>query len=375
MKKAIITRIKKATLSFLYEDDELTEIIPVEDDDLGNIYVGRVENIVHKINACFVNIGFEKPHYLNDLENINLVTANKFNNGSYVLVQLHKGPKKDKPGSVTSYIELNGKHTVMKLGKSGVGISRKVTNHEDKLRLKKLGNRYLRVGYGLVFRTSAKDASDAEIEKDIDKLYALFEDIRVKAAHLSKQGIVYETPRQYLDRIRGDVEVVTDDDRVYATCSSEGINIEKYTGTISLARLYRLERIIEKALLRRVYLKSGANIMIQDTEAMTVIDINSAKAITGGKRGKGIFEINQEAAKEILRQIRIRNISGIIMIDFVNMTSESQRNKIIELLEDLARYDYAKIVVYGFTRLGILEMSRKRIRTNLAEYMAEKDKR
>ena len=379
-KKYIITEFNNVLCGFLTEDGKPTEIRCYEEESiLGNIYVGRVSNIVKNINAAFVDIKKGLSCYY-PLEEF---TGDKLRIGDLITVQINKEPIKTKQPSVTTKISLTGEYVVVHQDET-IGVSTKIVSEEKRSLLKTIFTKAVEdfnskkkseVSFGGIIRTKGADVSEELIYEETIKLLCKLDEIIYRSKYATGYSCMYEKTPGYLQDIDGFlrdkdcIKVITDLDYLVEQCKEYNISIPNlYDDTmISLKALYNLDVVIEKALKKKVFLKSGAYLVIEYTEAMTVIDVNSGKAIKGNCKEDKILDINIEAAKEIALQLKLRNISGIIIVDFISMTNSYNEELLLKSLKSEISNDSVLTTVVDITRLGLVEMTRRRIRKPLHE--------
>ena len=389
MIRIISTKIKGRLVSALVEDFDIKEFKISENIEgevyfnIGDIIVGRVENIVNNINACFVEIFPGIQAYLPLAGDIDIVYANGKPGGTpaindLILVQIAKLPTKTKSYSLTTDFTFIGKYAVLKPGMDRVHLSAKFKEEDNfaeiKSRFMPLGERFVtETGSGAIIRKSAKNLSDKELENELYDLYVKFVSIINHGRHGVKYERIFKEIPEYLSLIRdncADIEKIMTDDREtyeeykeYLRTFSEN-ELDKLflykDDMMSLSALYSVNTILEKALAKKVWLKSGAYIVIEYTEALTIIDVNSGKAIAGKSTNVETFmKINIEAAREIADQLRLRNISGIIIIDFIEIP-KSKEKELINAMEKFLKEDSTKSNVADITKLGLMELTRRR---------------
>ena len=389
MIRIISTKIKGRLVSALVEDFDIKEFKISENIDgevyfnIGDIIVGRVENIVNNINACFVEIFPGIQAYLPLSGDIDIVYANGKPGGTpaindLILVQIAKLPTKTKSHSLTTDFTFIGKYAVLKPGMDRVHLSAKFKEEDNFAEIKSkfmpLGERFVtETGSGAIIRKSAKNLSDKELENELYDLYVKFVSIINHGRHGVKYERIFKEIPEYLSLIRdncADIEKIMTDDREtyeeykeYLRTFSEN-ELDKLflykDDMMSLSALYSVNTILEKALAKKVWLKSGAYIVIEYTEALTIIDVNSGKAIAGKSTNVETFmKINIEAAREIADQLRLRNISGIIIIDFIEIP-KSKEKELINAMEKFLKEDSTKSNVADITKLGLMELTRRR---------------
>ena len=390
MKQFVFTEWNKKKLGILFEDGKAMEIRCYEADSiLGNIYRARVSNLSPNINAVFVDIKKGESCYLS----MDDYHGEKLKVGDLVTVQVVRDKIKTKRYAVTTDISLQGDYAVTTLF-APVGVSSKITDSARKKELKTLmqnlliaeqdaqlylaeGNvaeieRIKKLTLGGIIRTQAEHAEDAAITREIEGQARLLYSIMKKSEYATQYTCLYHTEVEYIKDIRRmhalqDVEIVTDIPEV-----TEAIpKIPLYTDEYTLTLRYSLASLLEKTLSKRAYLKSGAYLVIEPTEAMTVIDVNSGKSIKGKNAEEQFLKINIEAAKEIARQLRLRNISGIVMIDFINMKEESHNHELMKNLAEYVRTDPVRTTVVDMTKLGLVELTRQKGKRALHEVFSE----
>lgn len=390
--KLIITKLEDKIVSTLYEEQDMVQV-NVENATqrriLGNIYIGKVKNIVKNINAAFVEIADGIMCYLslNEVQNP-IFTNHKKNSkvvaGDELIVQIEKEGIKTKAPVVTTSINFTGKYVVLIHGKSNLGISAKITAEKERNRIRKLMELYKNEQYGFIVRTNAMNASDEIIHAEVAMLIKDYEDLLEYGIHKSVFSLLRQNTAGYLSDIK-DVygsmidEIITDNKEIFddikdylSKFQAEDLNkLQFYEDKlISLANLYSIRTKLENALKEKVWLRSGGTIIIQPTEALTVIDVNTGKAIAGKKTSEETFyKVNKEAAVEIAKQIRLRNISGIIIIDFISMDNKEYKDKLLKELDYLLRKDPIKTTVVDMTALDLVEITRKKVRKPLLEQM------
>ena len=387
--KYLITNYKGKIICVVYEDGLPVEII-FEDESaypVGSIYIGHVDSIVKNLKAAFVDLGDKNIGYL-PLKDEKEVKA-----GSDILVQIEKEAIKSKEIRLTDEISIAGRYFAISKGRPGIAISKKISSEEIREKLKNLvryfidENSFLKEffsdNHGVVIRTAAVAASEEEIKKELLYLVSKFKDTVGYADNRSTHSCIYAPIAEYLSRIRdasGEPErIVTDIKDVYDEITDyfkDREDILEKTAyyqdeMLPLIKLYGIETVIEEALGRRVWLKSGGFLIIEPTEALTVIDVNSGKNINGKSKKKLIFDTNMEAARESARQLRLRNISGIVIIDFINMRDTESKERIITELKLMLKNDRVHAQFVDMTPLGLAEITREKIRKPLSENLSK----
>ena len=360
---------------------------------VGNVYLGRVQNVLPSMEAAFVDIGKGRNAVLYagevnwdaaGLEGQPKRIEHALKAGESVLVQVTKDPIGHKGARLTSQISLPGRYLVYVPDGSMTGISRKLPDTE-RARLKKVLRDVVPENAGVIVRTAAEGASEAELERDVARLQAQWEDISRKAGAVNAPNLLYGEPdlaiRVVRDIFNEDfARLIVSGDEAWDVLQSYIGHVapdlverlERWEGDGDVFAAYRIDEQLAKALDRKVWLPSGGSLVIDRTEAMTVVDVNTGKFTgAGGNLEQTVTENNLEAAEEIVRQLRLRDIGGIIVVDFIDMVLESNRELVLRrLLECLGR-DRTKHQVAEVTSLGLVQMTRKRVGQGLLEVFSE----
>lgn len=389
----MITCIKEGVLAdALLEDGHLKELflIPKEQSSiLSNIYIGKVKNIAKNIQAAFVEIENGLLCYLPFKEIKNPIYTRqkkqeRLTEGDELLVQVSREAVKTKAPSVTTNLNLTGKYLVMTTGNRMVGYSARLKS-EDKTRLKEQVEAWDLPPAGLIVRTNAARADFEELTFECEKLCQQYRFLTEQAIHRAVHSCVMKSRPSYLTSILGTrsenlKEILTDDLELYEQIReflTEEMpkDVEKlrlYEDChFPLKALYRLEKGLSDALSARVWLKSGAYLVIEPTEALTVIDVNTGKYTGGKDKQAAVLKINREAAKEIARQLRLRNLSGIILVDFIDMDQAEEKEELLALMRELLKKDPMKAAAVDLTELGLMELTRKKQKKTLMEQAKE----
>lgn len=389
MKKEIIVEVGliEDRVAIL-EDGKLVEIHierKQEKKIVGNIYKGKTENVLPGMQAAFIDIGEDKNSflYVDDLiSEEDLPIEKKLFSGEKLLVEVIKEPIKPKGSRVTTNITIPGRYLVLMPKNKNIGISRKIEDEQERERLKKIVQEIKPPDMGIIIRTASEGKNKEELERDLNFLITTWEKILQKSAILPAPSLLYEDLnllyRTIRDLFTTEVERLIIDseeeykkvldfldsfaphlkDRVYLFRELD--NIFEYFG---------IEEEIRKALKKRVWLKCGGYIFIDQTEALTVIDVNTGKYVGKSKLSETILRTNLEAAEEIARQLRLRDIGGIIIIDFIDMDNKEDEQKVIDKLQEELSKDKTKTNIVDITKLGLLEMTRKRVRRDLGQML------
>ncbi|RMG74145.1 MAG: Rne/Rng family ribonuclease [Nitrospirae bacterium] len=396
----------------LVEGGQLVELYVEREKEaslVGNIYKGKVLKVLPGMQSAFVDIGLEKAAFLyvadvkadiesyapflDEEEQLELTTIKPRNDvpiedlireGQELLVQVSKDPIGTKGARVTSYVTLPGRYLVLMPGLEHVGISRRITDDAERERLKTLVEGFRPQGYGLIVRTAAEGAEEEELKQDLEFLLLLWKDIEEKKKRSSAPMMLYSefdlVLRSVRDMMSQDVErVVIDSKREYQRLK-EFVNtyfsklsdkIQLYENNEPLFEAYGIEPDIARALGRKVWLKSGGYIVIDQTEAMTIIDVNTGKFVGKENLENTILQTNLEAVKEIAYQIRLRNLGGIIIIDFIDMELQENREKLFNAFKEAMKRDKVKSTIFNISELGLIQMTRKRVRESLGRKLCE----
>ena len=362
----------------------------------GNIYVGKVENVLMGMQAAFVDIGAERntfihikdiiPKISNETGNKNELLSkydikNYIKAGMPILVQVKRDSTNKKGARVSTHITLPGRFVVLMPNTEFVTISKKIEKVAEKQRLMQIVKNILPKGYGIIIRTSAQEKEEALIKQDIETVVKGYEFILENAKQVSKNTRFEPTLLYQNDGIIGKIltdiidqdlaRIVTNNEHIaeYVKKFLEDTGLEQkikleMKKDDSLLKMYDVEEQLEKANNRKIWLKSGGFITIDKTEALTAIDVNSGKYVGNKDLEQTVFTVNKEATIEIAKQLRLRDIGGIIIIDYIDMEKEETKQKILEILEESLKKDRSKTQVIGFTPLDLLEMTRKHMCSN-----------
>jgi ribonuclease E len=359
----------------------------------GNVYLGKVQNVLPSMEAAFVDVGRGRNAVLyagevnwdtSGLEGRARSIEQALRSGDSVLVQVTKDPIGHKGARLTSHIALSGRHLVYVPNGNASGISRKLPDTERK-RLRDVLKKLVPDGAGVIVRTAAEGASEDELARDVKRLQAQWEDIQAKAAEGGAPVLLYEEPdlviRVVRDLFNEDFrELVIEGEQSYGMVESYLSHVSpdlvdrvrRHVGTNDVFAEYRIDEQIIKGLDRKVFLPSGGSLVIDKTEAMTVVDVNTGKYTgSGGNLEETVTRNNLEAAEEIVRQLRLRDIGGIVVIDFIDMVLESNRELVLRRLTECLGRDRTKHQVTEITSLGLVQMTRKRIGAGLLEAFSE----
>lgn len=398
--KLIITKIpyvsryaaddQTKTLSVLMNHKECLEIscdIEEERSLIGNIYVGKVKNIVKNIDAAFVEIKKGELCFLplSDAENaiyVNHKENSKLMIGDELLVQVLKDGVKTKAPVVSTNLNFTGRYFVFTTKrKEEIGISNKLTIDDGK-RLQEYVQKK-EPEFGVIVRTNAKNASEEELDREFDYLKEIYDKVVTYGIHKTVFSLLIQDEAPYIKQLRNIRkdeldEIITDDQEIFDQAYRflkfhQPEDLEKLRmyddASYSLWKLYGMETILDDVTRSRVWLKSGGYLVIEPTEALTVVDVNTGK-YDGNKNAAATFlKINEEAAIETAKQLRLRNISGIIIIDFIDMKTEEDKQAVLAVLNRELKKDPVKASLVDMTRLNLAEVTRKKIKKSLREQL------
>lgn len=382
----LITKLNRQnqtyTATALYSGKRLLEVYlePVSQRSLlNNIYVGRVKDIVKNLNAAFIEIEPGKPCYysLEDCKNplyVKKINSPRMVQGDEVVVQVVKENIKTKPPKVSTNLNFTGTYLILTTENTSLGVSRKIPS-ETRSAFKKALAPYVSQEFGLIVRTNAAHAKTEDVLKEYEQLKQEYQHLKDTAPHRTCFSCLKQSEPEYLSCLK-DInidsleKVVTDDAEIFERLKERIPHLEFYQDKqLSLSRLYSLEVRLLEALSERVWLKSGGYLVIQPTEALTVIDVNTGKSIARKQVQEHYLKVNLEAAREIAYQLRLRNISGIIIIDFIDMKEQSAKDELMFQLKQFVREDKIPVQVMDMTKLNLVELTRKKVRKSLAEQL------
>lgn len=389
-RKLIITKIEDKVVTTVLENEKVVELHVTDNKEndtvkLGNIYVGRVKNIVANINAAFIEVAPGVECYYSINENPTPIFTKKIGKkplciGDELLVQVSKEPVKTKAPTVSSKLNLTGKYAVLTYGDTRVGASAKLAK-EDKQFLIEFATEYATSEFGIIMRTNAKDANTELIQAELTKLCKEYQALKEQASTRICYSCLIGAPKEYLSELKniyqeGLTDIIIEDKTIYIEAKAyiekeqpeDADKLRLYEDKmLPLHKLYGIESQLTNALKERVWLKSGAYLVIQPTEALTVIDVNTGKCISKKKDDEAYLKINIEAAKEAARQIRLRNLSGIILVDFINLTKEEYMDELLSVFRHELQKDPITTSLIDVTKLHLVEVTRKKVRKPLHE--------
>ncbi len=395
--REMIVRSKNGRIQIaVLEDSVLVEHYVARNQDaslIGNVYLGRVQNVLPSMEAAFVDIGRGRNAvlYSGEVDWDAVETGNQprrielaLKSGDKVLVQVTKDPVGHKGARLTSQISLPGRYLVYVPGGAMNGISRKLPDTE-RARLKKILKEVLPESAGVIVRTAAEGATEEQLTLDVQRLTSQWEHVSSQLESIQAPALLHSEP-DLLVKIVRDVfnedftKMLIQGDEAYGTITSYLASVapdllervERYESDIDPFDAFRVTEQIEKALDRKVWLPSGGSLVIDRTEAMTVVDVNTGKFVgSGGNLEETVTKNNLEAAEEIVRQLRLRDIGGIIVVDFIDMVLESNRDLVLRRLVECLSRDRTKHQVAEVTSLGLVQMTRKKLGLGLLETFSE----
>jgi len=393
IKRILIGTIEDEIMMAVMEGDRLVELHLEEMDNesiTGNIFLGKVENPVSSLDASFVNIGKSKNAFLRNKDLVKGIRKLKkkessdvfLEKGDKIIVQVKKDPIGSKGPQVTTNIGIAGRYLVYMPYSSNIGVSKKIENQTERRRLHDFMSELINDD-GVIIRTVAKNI-------DLQVLKEEFEMLKVKWGEIFKNFQRFKKPRElytesdileHIMREKYDStvdEIITNSRELYGRLEKILNNFEKKTvkGKLRLwnediFEAYRVNSQLEDLYRRTIDLECGGSLVIDRTEAFTIIDINSGSNVTKSKSRDMALETNVQAAKEVVRQVRLRNLSGIIIVDFIDMEEENDNLTVLKVLDEEFKKDKAKTAIMGFTKLGLVEMTRKRTSPPLEELLFE----
>jgi ribonuclease G len=396
------------TVSALYNDkNKMIEVLPEAANAksiLGNIYIARVENIVKNLNAAFVKIADGQNCFLSleDCKNPIFTRKQSKNKpiaaGDELLVQVVREALKTKVPAVTANLSLTGQYAVLTTGNTRLSVSSKLPSQTRAAYKKLLAEQNNVQEYGWIVRTNAASVDTDTLLYEMNLLSMRYAQLLETASHKTCCSLLYRQPPSYLryldDLRQAELEEIVTDDLdifdelcekyqippearmttgsvsvpVYTLATGQGFSLRYHSDDmISLSALYNVRSNLNEALQKKVWLKSGAYLIIELTEAMTVIDVNTGKNIAKKDAQDNFLRINEEAALEIARQLRLRNISGIIVVDFINLDAKEAEEQLLESFRDALKKDPVPTQLIDMTRLGLVEITRKKVRKSLRE--------
>lgn len=339
----------------------------------GEIYKARVDSVLPGMHAAFLNLGDGRNGflYLDDVRGVDV------KQGMDMLVQVVKNARKGKGARVSPRVSLAGRYLVLVPGGHEIGVSKRIDDEEERMRLRTVARSIRPKKFGLIVRTVAEKCDEESLQRDVDELCAQWDKIESSAEKNPSPCLLYKDngliERILRDELTEDVtEIVVDSQDEYEHVAEflkqfEGdlsVELSLYKGPIPLFDVYNIERGIEELQEKKVWLSSGAYLVIDQTEALTVVDVNTGKFTGSHGLRETVVQTNMEAAAEIARQLRLRAIGGIVVVDFIDMEVPEDKVRLSNQLQELFKGDRCKARVYGITGLGLVEITRKRARSD-----------
>lgn len=351
----------------------------------GNIYIGKVQNVFQGMQAAFVNVGTDKNafiHLKDILPKQDIVKNEKVNTtenikdlikpGDPILVEIKRDSTSKKGPRVSTHISLTGRFIVLLPNSPFITISQKITDYKERERLTEITKKYLPENMGAIIRTVSENTSEEIIKSDIERMLKKWNNIvNVDIEEYPKEiydvgGILIKVLTDLIDSNLDRIIVNTKNDyeKIKQYLEESQIDISLELKENNILTLYNLEKQLEKSESRKIWLKCGGFITIDKTEALTAIDVNSGKYVGETNLESTAYLVNKEAAIEIAKQLRLRDIGGIIIIDFIDMHKNENKEKIIEKMKETTKLDRSKVQIEGFTKLNLMELTRKHICSN-----------
>lgn len=388
-KEVVITNYKNRYLIAYLENNKAIELFLKSPDsiEIGDIYIGKVKNIVENIQAAFVEVSPGIIGYYSLKNNTNHLftcpTNRKLSIGDEIMVQIERGSIKSKAPVLSSHIQIQGNCMVLLGNYPFIGVSKKISSSHIRDNLKFLAHEFVGDSQnGIIFRTEAQNTNEKILREEYDSLLVDYNKIMSTFRMRTCYSKIYGMPQNWLKYVHAnnlhDLRIVTDLEDVFDNLMKQDYISDKnnlcefYSDkTYSLIKLKSLETQIDRAVSKHVWLRSGASLVIEPTEALTSIDVNTSKTEIRKKDESTFLEINIEAAHEIFRQIRLRNLSGIIIVDFINLSDKKNEILLMNTLKLAAQEDPVQTNVIDITPLGLVEITRKRTYRPFYEQLKE----
>ncbi|MBP2240576.1 ribonuclease G [Cytobacillus eiseniae] len=394
MKSIIINNTTREQRYAVLHDQTVETLVinqPKQHSTVGNIYLGIVEKVLPGMNAAFVDIGEGKSGYLHRDKLASFLASNEekevkasrsissyVHQGERILVQVEKDATGTKGPKLTGVIELQGNYLIYMPSGRYVAISKKIENNQMREKWRQWGYQIKAEAEGLILRTTSIEQSEETLISELNQLRDEYNELFLKSKAMKKTGKVYER-NTFIDEIlnltKGNEagEIIVDDVSTKAILEKNSqLPVRLYSGKENIFSAYRIEHEVEKALKRIVWLENGAYLIFDEAEALTVIDVNTGKFAGKSNYEETVLKTNEWAAVEVARQIRLRDIGGIILIDFIDMKEESSRKRIFHKIKEELSKDERRTNVIGFTPLGILQLTRKKTKPAILEALTDK---
>lgn len=395
VKEVLVDVDLRETRVAILEDKELAEIYFERDTEermVGNIYKGRVEDVLPGMQAAFVNVGLEKNVFLHVSDALSLMPEKKRNKnlsiqevvqpGQKIMVQITKEPLGTKGARATCDLNLPGRYLVLMLAVDHIGISRRINDSKERKRLKQIARNIKPEDKGVIVRTAAANKSGKELENDLDFLLKLWEKIVHHYRDSEAPALIHRdlnlVKKLVRDKFTTKVDRMLIDDQEEYEEIQELLNfisphlqsrVKLYDKPKPILEYYGVESAIEEIMQRKVWLDCGGYIVFDPTEALTAIDVNTGKYVGSTNLADTVLKTNIEAAKEIARQVKLRDLGGIIIIDFIDMDKKADQQKVLSVLEEALKKDKTKTTILGLTELGLVEMTRKKEKEGVGEFL------
>lgn len=392
--KLIINYLTREKRYAIIKDNVVEKLVieqPKNHSSVGNIYLGVVEKVLPGMNAAFVEIGEGKSGYLHRDKLASFVLNDEekgvkesrsissyVHQGEKLLVQVEKDATGTKGPRLTGVIELQGNDLIYMPKGRYVAVSKKIESDQSREKWRRFGYQMKEKEEGLIFRTTCENQAQEDLMKELNQLRQEYKDVLLKTSRMNKLGIVLER-NSFIEEIAEEIrklktgEIIVDDPGLKANLpKNDHFPVNLYSGKENIFSVYRLEHEIEKVLKRIVWLENGAYLIIDEAEALTIIDVNTGKYAGKNDLQETVVKTNEWAAEEAARQIRLRDIGGMILIDFIDMKEEKDRMHILNTMESALKKDERRTNLIGFTPLGILQLTRKKTKPALSEALTVK---
>ncbi len=412
-KRIIVNRIPGEQRIAVIEDQKLVDFSIIRDSSkgcLGNIYCGKVKRVMNGMQSAFVEFGGERTGFIhikeladdiswedysksqNEDEEEETPPSHKHKNikdyikdGDKILVQIIKEPIGEKGARLSSHITINGRFSVLMPTIKHIGISKKISDKETRKRLKELGEKVSKKGFGIILRTEAGNTESKIVEKEIVSMIKEWNHIKSVFEKAKNPVLIKEADSPLIETVKNakteelsEIVVDSTEDRDVLKKYLKNFIPEKeeilklYEMPYSIFEYYSVESDIEKSIKKKIWMKNGGFLYIEQTEALTVIDVNTGKFVGKDSLEKTVVKTNLEAVFEIAYHIRLRNIAGIIIVDFIDMKNASNRKKVLNAFEEELKKDPSKTSLYYFTKLGLMQITRKRTKESNMVKLTEK---
>ena len=362
-------------MAALYED-RLTDYIrytPNTEDLTGQVRLGKIIDIVPALSACFVDIGLQKEAFF-PVETFRLSSYKK---GQEIPVQIKRNEENAKGVMVTDEFTIPGRYLILSHKNRTIGVSGKITDRKERTRLKTLSKAFKGLETaGYIFRTECAGIEASTLETEASELYDVYQKLLERVPYARVGNVLYspgscviqflaEYKKAAIESIQIETSIpyekredLLNEIKVRLPYLMDLVSVQEISNGFSLADIYKIPAAVSEALKTRVFLESGGYLFIEETEALSVIDVNSSSSLQGDNKEEALLKVNLEATKEIARQIRLRNLTGIIVIDYINMEKRGSERKVYEALKAACFTDTHKVRIYGFTALGLMELTR-----------------